>query len=660
MKTPLIMAAGRELSAILLLGIILCYVLAFVRVVMPTAALCGLRRFGTGFAFCLCYSSLLVKTNRIARIFSGTKSPSYISPKSQLVITTLVLFPQVGIALAELLLVVPKTKLLYTYSEYVLITCGVDTISVVVQLCYNVVLILLCTYYAFYTRKTPLNFNEAKFIGFCMYTTCVVWIAFLPMYFGMGGGYEALAAVSVSLTNKPSICDRGEVYGRDDAYKRPVSRLGSARIKINVRGMVFETYEETLAQYPQTLLGDPSKRVEYFDPVSGHYCFDRNKFIFDSILFFYQSHGILAFPEEFPKESFIDEIRFFQLEEVDERIKRDIDPMKEEPKKEILPENNVKKKIWLLFEYPDSSLLANLLAKLSVIMIIASTVTFCLETVDSLSHVTVKVCANNDSFPSNLSNESLTGSFNETNNTNNDCYRSEPRKIWKTFEAIFVAWFTLEYFMRLVSAPNVCKFVRSVMGLIDVLAILPYYMTAISRGSVSTIPVLGIIRLLRIVRLLKLSRYSQGLKMLAKTLLLSATDLPSMFIVMIINVILFSSIVFHVELDRADSDFKSIPDAFWWSVITMTTVGYGDQVPKGIAGKLVGAFCAVSGIVILFCFPAPILLSHFEHIYSLRDKQKERKKKEKKKDVKNEENFSVETEFTHVTEAQKSPSMQRG
>lgn len=193
LKTPLIMAAGRELSSILLLGIILCYILAFVRVLQPNVLLCGVRRFGTGFAFCLCYSSLLVKTNRVARIFRGTKSPSFISPRSQMVITTIILFPQVGIALAELLVFTPHVKLLYTEMNYVRAICYSGTTSAVIQLCYNLLLIILCTYYAFYTRKTPLNFNEAKFTGFCMYTTCVIWVAFLPMYLAMGGSYEALA-----------------------------------------------------------------------------------------------------------------------------------------------------------------------------------------------------------------------------------------------------------------------------------------------------------------------------------------------------------------------------------------------------------------------------------------------------------------------------------
>lgn len=192
-RTPLIMAAGRELSAVLFIGIILCYSLSFVLILEPSTSTCIFRRFGTGFAFCLCYASLLVRTNRIARIFSGTKSPSFISPQSQLIITALILSPQIAIALVELFVIRPEIQYSYDNSEHVIITCGVQTFTVIIQFTYSVILIILCTYYAFKTRKTPLNFNEAKFIGFCMYTTCVIWIAFLPMYYGMGGGYEAIA-----------------------------------------------------------------------------------------------------------------------------------------------------------------------------------------------------------------------------------------------------------------------------------------------------------------------------------------------------------------------------------------------------------------------------------------------------------------------------------
>lgn len=71
-----------------------------------------------------------------------------------------------------------------------MLTCKVSTFSLIMSLVYNMVLILLCTLYAFKTRKIPENFNEAKYIGFTMYSTCIVWLAFLPIYFGTNNDYK--------------------------------------------------------------------------------------------------------------------------------------------------------------------------------------------------------------------------------------------------------------------------------------------------------------------------------------------------------------------------------------------------------------------------------------------------------------------------------------
>ncbi|KAL9962984.1 hypothetical protein ACROYT_G032143 [Oculina patagonica] len=212
------------------------------------------------------------------------------------------------------------------------------------------------------------------------------------------------------------------------------------------------------------------------------------------------------------------------------------------------------------------------------------------------------------------------------------CTVIERGAYWSTIEAVYVAWFTFEYVMRVISAPKKVKFITSALGMVDFLAILPYYITLMFQEDgmlLTSFPVLRIIRLIRVLRVLKLSRYSKGLKVLAKTLLISGKDLPSLFAVLIINVILFSSVVYYVENDVKDTDFESIPDAFWWTIITMTAVGYGDKVPKGALGKLIGAICAVSGIVVLFCFPTPVLLSHFEEMYKKKPKGKETQKDDK-------------------------------
>lgn len=80
-------------------------------------------------------------------------------------------------------------------------------------------------------------------------------------------------------------------------------------------------------------------------------------------------------------------------------------------------------------------------------------------------------------------------------------------------------------------------------------------------------------------------------------------------------VLVYSSALYYAELNVPDSKVNSIPDAFWWALITMTTVGYGDVYPVGVAGRVVGTACAVSGILTL-AIPVPIIAGHFNRFYS--------------------------------------------
>lgn len=84
----------------------------------------------------------------------------------------------------------PDIKEIHPQPLTAVLTCKVSTFSLIMSLVYNMVLILLCTLYAFKTRKIPENFNEAKYIGFTMYSTCIVWLAFLPIYFGTNNDYK--------------------------------------------------------------------------------------------------------------------------------------------------------------------------------------------------------------------------------------------------------------------------------------------------------------------------------------------------------------------------------------------------------------------------------------------------------------------------------------
>ncbi|XP_018331514.1 metabotropic glutamate receptor 7-like isoform X1 [Agrilus planipennis] len=193
-RTPVIMASGRELCYVLLSGVLCCYSMSFVILARPTVTTCAVMRIGLGLCLSICYSAIFTKTNRISRIFNrGVKSikrPVYTSPLSQVAIALGIVSIQLVGAIAWLIIERPDIREIYPYPLTAVLTCRVSTFSLIMSLVYNMILIILCTWYAFKTRKIPENFNEAKYIGFTMYSTCIVWLAFLPIYFGTNNDYK--------------------------------------------------------------------------------------------------------------------------------------------------------------------------------------------------------------------------------------------------------------------------------------------------------------------------------------------------------------------------------------------------------------------------------------------------------------------------------------
>ena len=159
------------------------------------------------------------------------------------------------------------------------------------------------------------------------------------------------------------------------------------------------------------------------------------------------------------------------------------------------------------------------------------------------------------------------------------------------------------------------------MNIIDVVAIVPYVVTlslllAEHKGSqqAAYLAILRIIRLVRVFRIFKLSRHSKGLQILGRTLHASMRELGLLIFFLIIGIVLFASAVFFAEVDDPESGFHSIPDAFWWAVVTMTTVGYGDMCPVTLGGKLVGSMCAIAGVLTI-ALPVPVIVSNFSYFY---------------------------------------------
>uniref|UniRef100_A0A3P9INN5 Metabotropic glutamate receptor 5 n=1 Tax=Oryzias latipes TaxID=8090 RepID=A0A3P9INN5_ORYLA len=209
--TPVVKSSSRELCYIILAGICLGYLCTFTLIAKPHVIHCYLQRLGIGLSPAMSYSALVTKTNRIARILAGskkkicTKKPRFMSACAQLIIAFLLILLQLGIIVALFIMETPEVIHDYPSIRQVNLICNTTNLGVVAPLGYNGLLILSCTFYAFKTRNVPANFNEAKYIAFTMYTTCIIWLAFVPIYFG--SNYKIITmCFSVSLSATVALC----------------------------------------------------------------------------------------------------------------------------------------------------------------------------------------------------------------------------------------------------------------------------------------------------------------------------------------------------------------------------------------------------------------------------------------------------------------------
>lgn len=189
---------------------------------------------------------------------------------------------------------------------------------------------------------------------------------------------------------------------------------------------------------------------------------------------------------------------------------------------------------------------------------------------------------------------------------------------YKTFfskvELVSVIIFTIEYLMRLLTL-NKLKDMFQPLMIIDLLAILPFYLP-VSRLDLR---ILRIFRLFRILRIFKLARYFEALQMIGKVIYKKRTELISIFGILLFLIFLSSFFMFYAEAEAQPNAFHNILDTFWWSIVTFTTVGYGDVYPITPIGKLLSAIIVLIGIM-LFALPTSILTAEFLNEFQEKDK----------------------------------------
>ena len=168
--------------------------------------------------------------------------------------------------------------------------------------------------------------------------------------------------------------------------------------------------------------------------------------------------------------------------------------------------------------------------------------------------------------------------------------------LFRYAEWFFTILFTIEYILRWFSAPNRFRYAFSFFGIVDLLSVLPSYLSLVF-GGVQYLLVIRILRILRVFRVLKLNTYMQQAGFLASALKTSQQKITVFFVSLVLLVTIFGSVVYVVE--GPENGFTSIPISIYWAVVTVTTTGYGDMSPKTPIGQAIASMVMITGYAII-------------------------------------------------------------
>jgi len=191
--------------------------------------------------------------------------------------------------------------------------------------------------------------------------------------------------------------------------------------------------------------------------------------------------------------------------------------------------------------------------------------------------------------------------------------KKSTRDLLGVIEIFCVVIFTIEYVARIYIAEKKLKFVFSFFGLIDLLAILPFYLSfGLDLRS------LRLLRIFRLFRLLKLARYNRAMRHFARAMLMAKEQII-LFMAITIVLIYFSAVgIYYFEHDAQPQHFSSVFESLWWSIITLTTVGYGDVYPITVGGRVFTFFILLIGLGIV-AIPTGIISSSMTKVFDMKN-----------------------------------------
>ncbi|XP_072587515.1 voltage-gated potassium channel regulatory subunit KCNG4 isoform X2 [Vulpes vulpes] len=436
-------------------------------------------------------------------------------------------------------------------------------------------------------------------------------------------------------------------------------------ILVNVGGRRYVLPWSTLDDFPLSRLSklrlcrnheEISQLCDDYDEDNQEFFFDRSPSAFGMIVSFLAA-GRLALLRGTCVLSFREELAYWGIEEAHlekcclRELLRKLEELAELRQQETLhlrqearrPSGDPSR--WGVFmhwlretvENPHSGLPGKVFACLSILFVATTAVSLCVSTMPDLR-------AEEDKIQGVTSRHGFFLPSQRCRPPLSSCILSPPQgecsqKCYYIFivETVCVAWFSLEFCLRFVQAQNKCEFFQGPLNIIDILAISPYYVSlAVSGepredgerpGGSSYLEKVGlalrVLRALRILYVMRLARHSLGLQSLGLTVRRCTREFGLLLLFLCVAVTLFSPLVYVAENESGRVlEFTSIPASYWWAVISMTTVGYGDMVPRSVPGQMVALSSILSGILIM-AFPATSIFHTFSHSYLELKKEQE-------------------------------------
>ncbi|XP_023933639.1 potassium voltage-gated channel protein Shaw-like [Lingula anatina] len=430
-------------------------------------------------------------------------------------------------------------------------------------------------------------------------------------------------------------------------------------IVIDVGGKVFRMSLTTIldSRYSDTTLARAVLNNTNYDAIAKQYYFDRNPKVFNYVLDYYRCgelHAPLGVCGEFVRQELVFwgipgkavspccahklgqyKRRLQEKTAIEKEFSRrsvdDVWPVDGEETRGCCCSDRAKRKLWLFLNKPRSSKAAMVFFLVLFSLIILSIVVMMINTSQSLrqpyttrEHVMTRL--QNSISAMNITNEKISMRITTTG----------PLFAF-ALEYICVAFFTVEFILRLTAERKKCAFLCSTYAILDLLALIPSYVDLVVKGiffaaalyeNYTYITLFWIIELflvLRILRLFRLAEYYDGLRVLLLSLKASWKELVLLEAFLMIGMSIFGSIIYYAEIMEENGHFSDIMIGCWWAVITMTTVGYGDTHPQSSAGYIVGTLAATFGII-LMGLPIAIIANNFSKYYEFMAEKTEKRK----------------------------------